>query len=35
MAESRDAYSVLVEKPDRRRPLERPMRRWEANIKMK
>jgi hypothetical protein len=28
------AYRVLVRKPERRRPLERPRRRSEDNIKM-
>jgi hypothetical protein len=28
------AYRVLVEKPDRSRPLGKPSRRWENNIKM-
>jgi hypothetical protein len=28
------AYRVLLEKPEGRRPLERPKRRWEKNIKM-
>ena len=28
------AYGVLVGKPDGRRPLERPRRRWKNNIKM-
>jgi hypothetical protein len=28
------AYRVLVGKPEGRRPLERPRRRWEDNIKM-
>ena len=32
--ERRDAYRVLVGKPEGRRPLERPRRRWEDNIKM-
>jgi len=27
-------YRVLVGKPDGKRPLGRPMRRWEDNIKM-
>jgi len=27
-------YSVLVGKPEGKRPLERPRRRWENNIKM-
>ena len=31
---SRDAYRILVGKPEGRRPLERPRRRWENNIKM-
>ena len=31
--ERRGAYRVLVEKPEGRRPLERPRRRWEDNIK--
>jgi hypothetical protein len=30
----RDAYRVLVGKPERRRPFGRPRRRWEDNIKM-
>ena len=34
MGESRGAYRVLVGKPERRRPLKRPMVRWEDNIKM-
>jgi hypothetical protein len=25
---------ILVGRPERKRPLERPMRRWEDNIKM-
>jgi hypothetical protein len=33
MGDSRDAYRVLVEKPEGIRPLERPRRRWEDNIK--
>jgi hypothetical protein len=28
------AYNVLVGRPEGRRPLERPRRRWEYNIKM-
>ena len=32
--ERRGAYKVLVGKPEGRRPLVRPKRRWEANIKM-
>ena len=29
-----DVYRVLVGKPEGKRPLGRPMRRWEDNIKM-
>ena len=34
MREERDVYSDLVEKPEEKRPLVRPRRRWEDNIKM-
>jgi len=34
MWESRGVYTVLVGKPDGKRPLERSRRRWEDNIKM-
>jgi stalled ribosome rescue protein Dom34 len=34
LGERRDAYSVLVGKPKGKRPLGRPRRRWEHNIKM-
>jgi hypothetical protein len=30
----RGVYRVLVRKPEGKRPLGRPMRRWEDNIKM-
>jgi hypothetical protein len=30
----RDAYRVLVEKPEGKRPLDRPRHDWENNIKM-
>ena len=30
----RGVYSILAGKPERKRPLERPRRRWEDNIKM-
>jgi hypothetical protein len=33
MGEGRGMYRVLVGKPDRTRPLERPRRRWEDNIR--
>jgi hypothetical protein len=34
MREVRGAYNILVGKPEGRRPLERPRRRWEDHIKM-
>jgi hypothetical protein len=34
MGESRSVYGVLVGKPEGKRPLGRPRRRWEDNIKM-
>jgi hypothetical protein len=34
MGERRGAYRALVEKPEGRRALGRPRRRWEDNIKM-
>jgi hypothetical protein len=34
MGERRGAYRVLVGKAGGRRPLGRPRRRWEDNIKM-
>jgi len=34
MRERRDMYRVLVGKPEGKRPLGRPRRRWENNIKM-
>jgi hypothetical protein len=34
MEERRGAYRALVGKPEGRRPLERPRRRWKDNIKM-
>jgi hypothetical protein len=34
MGEGRGVYSVLVGKPEGKRPLGRPRRRWEGNIKM-
>ena len=34
MGERRVAYRVLVGKPEGRRTLERPWRRWEDNIKI-
>jgi hypothetical protein len=33
MGEGRSVYSVLVGKPEEKRPLRRPRRRWEDNIK--
>ena len=32
--EGRVVHNVLVGKPERKRPLRRPRRRWEDNIKM-
>jgi len=32
--EERGVYRVLVRKPERKRPLRKPRRRWEDNIKM-
>ncbi|KAJ4439562.1 hypothetical protein ANN_07689 [Periplaneta americana] len=34
MGESRNAYSVLVGRPEGKRPLGRPRRRWEDDIKI-
>ena len=34
MGERRDVYRVLIGKPEGKRPLGRPRRRWENNIKM-
>ncbi|KAJ4433943.1 hypothetical protein ANN_16262 [Periplaneta americana] len=34
MSESRNAYRVLVGRPEGKRPLGKPRRRWEDNIKM-
>jgi len=34
MGERRSVYRVLVGKPEEKRPLWRPRRRWEDNIKM-
>jgi hypothetical protein len=34
MGEDRDVHRVLVGKPDGKRPLGRPRRRWEDNIKL-
>jgi hypothetical protein len=33
MGEGRGVHRVLVEKPEGKRPLGRPRRRWEDNIK--
>jgi hypothetical protein len=33
MAERRDAYRVLMRKPEEKRPLVRPSRRWEDNVR--
>jgi hypothetical protein len=34
MGEGRNVYRVLVGKPEGKRPIERPSRRWEDGIKM-
>jgi hypothetical protein len=34
MGEKRNAYRILVENPEGKRPLGRPIRRWVDNIKM-
>jgi hypothetical protein len=34
MGEKRGVYRVLMGKPEGKRPLGRPRRRWEDNIKM-
>ena len=34
MEEGRDVHKVLVGKPEGKRPLGRPRRRWKDNIKM-
>jgi hypothetical protein len=34
MGQRRGIYGVLVGKPEGKRPLGRPRRRWEDNIKM-
>jgi hypothetical protein len=34
LLKKRGAYGILVRRPEGRRPLGRPWRRWEDNIKM-
>ena len=34
MEQSRNAYRVLVGKPEEKRPLEKPRLRWEDNMKV-
>jgi hypothetical protein len=34
MVEKRNAYRILMRKPERKRPLGRPRRRWMDNIKV-
>jgi hypothetical protein len=34
MGKMRNAYKILVGKPEGKRPLRRPGRRWEDNVKM-
>jgi len=35
MGEMRGAYRVLVEKPEGKRPVARPRRKWECNCQIK
>jgi hypothetical protein len=34
MGEKRNAYRILVRKPEEKRPLGRPRRKWVDNVKM-
>jgi hypothetical protein len=34
MGEKRNAFRIMMRKPERKRPLRRPRCRWEDNIKM-
>jgi hypothetical protein len=34
MGKKRNAYKILVQKPEGKRPLGRPKHRWEHNIKI-
>jgi hypothetical protein len=34
LGETINAYKILIGKPEERRPLERPRRRWKLNVKM-
>jgi hypothetical protein len=34
MGKMRNAYKILVGKPEGKKPLGRPRRRWEDNIRM-
>jgi hypothetical protein len=34
MSEKRNSYNFLIGKPEGKRPLRRPTRRWQDNIKM-
>jgi hypothetical protein len=34
MGKMRNAYNILVGKPEGKRPLGRPRRRWDDNIRM-
>jgi hypothetical protein len=34
LVEKKNAYMILVGEPEGKRPLGRPRRRWESNIKM-
>jgi hypothetical protein len=34
MAAMRNTYKIVVEKPEWKRPLGKPRRRWQANVKI-
>jgi hypothetical protein len=34
MGEMRNAYKIMVGRPEGKRPIEKPRRRWEGNIRM-
>jgi hypothetical protein len=34
LEDMRNAYRILVEKPERKRPLRRPTNRWDYNIQV-
>jgi len=34
MGDRRDAYRILVRRPEGKRPIKRPKRKWKDNVKM-